>query len=106
MNPDPKASGHALLAANGMFHSSVKEQLDQKIEKNLIEKNSLSSELSSTAKDLDKLNDRELEDRLIALRDIQIRSQTLTDWFDEKDAEHLKGVEKRGQEAVARARNP
>ncbi len=89
------ASWDALFAANGTYKSSLREGRIAEINAHISKVKKLSGQLSKASDDMNKLDDSGLEKRIIELRFIQLESQAVSDWMDEKEEEHRQGVQLR-----------
>lgn len=93
--PKVKANWHALMAANGNFHSGARQQLDNEMEQALADVTSLRARLADLSGDFPQLGPTALEQRLVQLWSLKLAANRIEGGIAEREAKHQQGVDAR-----------
>ena len=93
--PTAKANWHALMAANGNFHSGARQQLDNEMEQALADVTSLRARLADLSGDFQRLGPATLEQRLVQLWSLKLAANRIEAGIADREAKHQHGVEAR-----------
>lgn len=93
--PTAKANWHALMAANGNFHSGARQQLDNEMEQALADVTSLRARLADLSGDFQRLGPATLEQRLVQLWSLKLAANRIEAGIADREAKHQQGVETR-----------
>jgi len=93
--PKVKANWHALMAANGNFHSGARQQLDNEMDQALADVTSLRARLAELSADFRQLGPAALEQRLVQLWSVKLAANRIEASIAQREAKHQQAVEAR-----------